>query len=60
MGFEIFKRDMFVLGEGVDSCEKGDDKITVIFSVTSDNFLSAATTFLTGDVYIYIHSIYAM
>ena len=51
---------MFVLGKGVDNRENGDDKITVIFPVTSDNFLSAATTLLTGDVYIYIHSIYAM
>ena len=60
MGFEIFKRDMFILGRGVDSCEKGDEKITIIFPVTSDNFLLAATALLTGDIYIYIHSIYAM
>ena len=40
--------------------KKGHDKITVIFPVTSDNFLSATTTLLTGDIYIYIHSIYAM
>ena len=39
---------------------KGHDKITVIFLVTSDNLLSAATTLLTGDIFIYIHSIYAM
>ena len=51
---------MYYWISGVDSCEKGHDKITVIFPVTSDNFLSAATTLLTGDVYIYIHSIYAM
>ena len=60
MGFEIFKRDMFVLGRGVDSCEKGHDKITVIFPVTSEKNLSAATALLTGDIYIYILSIYAM
>ena len=60
MGFEVFKRDMFVLERGVDSCEKGDDKITVIFPVTSDNFLSAATALLIGDIYLYIYSIYAM
>ena len=60
MEFETFKRDMVVLEKEVDSCEKGDDKITVIFPVTSDNFLSAATALLTCDVYIYIHSIYAM
>ena len=60
MRFEVFNRDMFVLGGWVDSGGKGHDKISVIFPVTSNNLLSAATTLLTGDIYIYILSIYAM
>ena len=39
---------------------KGHDKITVIFLVTLDNLLSAATTLLTGGTYIYIFTVFML
>ena len=38
--------------------KRGHDKITVIFPVTSDNFLSTATALFTGDIYIYLEFLY--